>query len=432
MDLFSKLQSVPAAFLHNWGYAILFVAALLEGIPFFGLFVPAQTFLILGGFFARLDMLSFWPVFLLGAIGAVLGDFVAYWLGRKYGKGLLLKHGPKVFFGEQEYLYVKKMLRKHAGKAIIIGRFNTVMRGFTPAVAGATELRFRTVFGYTLISGTLWALTYTLIGYLFGHGYRVAANYLGTFALGAVIVSILFLLLYGRVERFLRKRKHIILRYPIRLWLLVTLSITGFSLIVDDLLEGGRTVLLDVDAARIALHSQTQFLTFIMTWASNLFTPWFVVLISFLLFGWLLKNRQSRTAAVFAISMLFAFLAENLLKIEIARLRPETGIAEALGPSFPSGHATMSAVFCLFLFWAYKDELATMWQKTLLLAGMVTIPLLVGLSRVYLNVHWLSDVAAGWCLGLFALTLTLLIFWVVEKLRLARMMLGLVRSNKKD
>ena len=102
------------------------------------------------------------------------------------------------------------------------------------------------------------------------------------------------------------------------------------------------------------------------------------------------------------------------LKHLFARARPLDRIIPAEGYSFPSGHAFASTVFygmCLYLVWRLTDRA---WARAL---AAVVFPVLivgVGLSRVYLNVHYLTDVAAGWLAGGAWLGASLLVVHAVE------------------
>jgi undecaprenyl-diphosphatase len=67
--------------------------------------------------------------------------------------------------------------------------------------------------------------------------------------------------------------------------------------------------------------------------------------------------------------------------------------------SFPSGHATTSAAVAVTLCYVLARERIISWRVAILVGG--TVPLLVGLTRLYLDVHWTTDVIGGWAVGLF-------------------------------
>jgi membrane-associated phospholipid phosphatase len=110
------------------------------------------------------------------------------------------------------------------------------------------------------------------------------------------------------------------------------------------------------------------------------------------------RRGQRRLAACVVAVTVVAFVVFTEMKKLHARPRPpalDGGIANDF--AFPSGHATMSAAICCILAWLY-------WRAGLVrgraaLAVAILIPLVVGVSRVYLGMHWATDVLGGWSTG---------------------------------
>lgn len=116
---------------------------------------------------------------------------------------------------------------------------------------------------------------------------------------------------------------------------------------------------------------------------------------------WLLYRRLRAEAAWIAVSLIGASLIDNGLKAWIARPRPALvpHLAQVTDPSFPSGHAMVSAALYLTLALMLAES-ARGWAPRAALVGFASlIVLLIGCSRVYLGVHWPSDVLAGWSFG---------------------------------
>ena len=102
----------------------------------------------------------------------------------------------------------------------------------------------------------------------------------------------------------------------------------------------------------------------------------------------------------------------------IARPRPQSSqLVHASGYAFPSGHASTSTIGYALLALLLMRLVSRRWWWVLALVG-VTVPVLVGLSRLYLGVHWPSDVVAGWAFGAAWVALGLLGFAVVSRSRL--------------
>ena len=111
--------------------------------------------------------------------------------------------------------------------------------------------------------------------------------------------------------------------------------------------------------------------------------------------------KSHREAVFFAVSMVGASVIMGLTKVVLARPRPElfpdVNYWQTASPSFPSGHATGSAVFALTLFFVVR-RLAPKWQGAASVFGLLFC-LSVSASRLYLQVHYPSDILAGLALG---------------------------------
>jgi undecaprenyl-diphosphatase len=140
---------------------------------------------------------------------------------------------------------------------------------------------------------------------------------------------------------------------------------------------------------------------FMATW-SLVFDPnsWRVA--ALILAIWLIRRRAWPLAIWVVVTMAAGGVLGVLLKLLVGRNRPDLldPVARASGYSFPSGHALNNAlaagVFLLVLLPLTRHR---RWARALLWTGAVTIPLVTGLTRIGLGVHWTSDVVAGWLLG---------------------------------
>jgi undecaprenyl-diphosphatase len=117
--------------------------------------------------------------------------------------------------------------------------------------------------------------------------------------------------------------------------------------------------------------------------------------------GYLWLHRQPRLAVFIALAVTTGSLLNTLLKALFGRARPDIvphGTSAALS-SFPSGHAMMSAMVFLTLGALLSLSTDDNRVKLYILCWSVVLTLLVGISRVYLGVHWPTDIIAGWMAG---------------------------------
>ncbi|MEI9422543.1 phosphatase PAP2 family protein [Mesorhizobium sp. Cs1299R1N1] len=139
-----------------------------------------------------------------------------------------------------------------------------------------------------------------------------------------------------------------------------------------------------------------------------------LVLITTATIIYLLLIRRPATALLIFVAVAGGQLLSSLLKVGVDRPRPElvSHLVNETSLSFPSGHAMLSAVTYLTLGSLAARFLPGRTTQVYVLFLAVLTAVLVGVSRVYLGVHWPSDVLAGWCAG-FAWAM---LCWLVARL----------------
>ena len=132
-----------------------------------------------------------------------------------------------------------------------------------------------------------------------------------------------------------------------------------------------------------------------------------MLILSILLFILLIIKRKKDYIAAFFIAMPGGYGLMSLLKYLAGRERPPNAVFHVNGYSFPSGHAMMSTIFFIFLLTVFSNEFKSTLLKTIFILLMILFPLAISFSRLYFNVHWLSDIIAGIVLGLIWVNLSL-------------------------
>jgi undecaprenyl-diphosphatase len=160
-----------------------------------------------------------------------------------------------------------------------------------------------------------------------------------------------------------------------------------------------------------AITGVAQDLTFL---GSNLFLlPAYILLI-----GTLIIFQKKRTALDISTVALSSFLMMQALKQIFQRQRPELPIIKAIHTySFPSGHSLSAFIFCsilAYLVWKSNWHIVWKWLYTILL---LLLAVAIGISRIVLNVHFATDVIAGFCLGIMWVILS---FWIIQKINRRR------------
>ncbi len=123
---------------------------------------------------------------------AAAGDSVSFLLGRRLGRGFILRNGPRVRITHERFARVEDYFSRHGGKTILIGRFIGLVRALAPFVAGSSAMRYTNFLPYSVLGTGLWSAGYVLIGYFASRSLDAAAHAAGqgTLFFGIAVVAI--------------------------------------------------------------------------------------------------------------------------------------------------------------------------------------------------------------------------------------------------
>ena len=190
-ELQNLLEDVSNA-LGAWTYLLVGVFAFAETGAFVGLVVPGETVMLLGGAVAGQGAIDVYILIAIAWFAAWLGDTTSFFLGRRLGRGFVIRHGPRFGIDRERFERVEDYFGRHGGKTIFIGRFVSLVRAFAPFIAGGSGMRYRAFVPYSVLGTGLWASAHILIGYAFSRSIDTAAKYAGrgAFLLGTLIVVV--------------------------------------------------------------------------------------------------------------------------------------------------------------------------------------------------------------------------------------------------
>jgi membrane protein DedA with SNARE-associated domain len=173
-DLVHPLLAFIAAHAH-WAIVIMFVTSFGESFAFLSLLFPGTTLLIAAGALMADGSLPYWPVITGAVVGAVLGDTVSYWIGKRYGHAL-----ARVWPFSRDPEMLPKGIRffeRHGGKSVFIGRFFGPLRAVIPLAAGVLQMPSGWFWVANVASAIVWAPMLLFIGDAVG---AVGDKFIGT------------------------------------------------------------------------------------------------------------------------------------------------------------------------------------------------------------------------------------------------------------
>ena len=151
--------------LNTWGYGVVFAAMVLESA---GLPLPGETVTLLGGYAAGSGHLNLAGVIAAASSGAMVGDSIGYWVGRRAGWPLLLRVGRLLRQSPEQMETLRIQFLNHAGKSVLLGRFVAVLRVVAGPMAGAVGMPYGRFLVFNCTGALLWATTMVSLAWLGG------------------------------------------------------------------------------------------------------------------------------------------------------------------------------------------------------------------------------------------------------------------------
>ena len=424
--------------LATYGFAALFGLVFLESL---GVPLPGETALLTAAALSATGRLAFPGVLLAAAAGAIAGDACGYWIGRIGGLRLLQRYGRLIRLDDRKLEKGRRFFQRHGGKTVFLGRFVALLRTSAALLAGVNRMPYLRFTLFNAAGGICWTVLVGALGYGFGHNLPAVERWVGQAgAMAVLLIALLVALPFvggwivrhrkailewvaGTLERLgVGRVTHAIAhRYP-RSWaflgrrfskveylglhltvgLLLSLgALWLFASIAKDVVHHDPITRFDVELAN-ALHSHGS--PTVLTIATSITlagSPMVIVPLALVVGAILIRRRQW----VFLVGWLTALVGgaalDGALKILFRRPRPvwNDPWAMAHGWSFPSGHAMGSLVAYGMIAYLVIAEWPQWSVRLAVIGGVTLLVLLIGLTRLYLGVHYFSDVVGGYAAG---------------------------------
>lgn len=169
-----------------------------EASVLLGFVIPGETAALIGGVLASLHHVNLALMLVVIVVCAIVGDSVGYEIGKLIGPWLVehrpLRNYPGVRRGED-------LLARRGGPAVFLGRWVALARALVPGLAGMSGMRYRTFLIYNAVGGTVWGITFVLIGYGAGTSYTAVARTVGIYSLVVLGVVVAAVVLYIALRR---------------------------------------------------------------------------------------------------------------------------------------------------------------------------------------------------------------------------------------
>ncbi len=452
-DLEQTIQDLSKG-LGAWTYLLVGALAFLETGAFVGLIAPGEFTVMLGGAVAGQGDISLPLILAITWICAFAGDSLSFLLGARLGREFLVKHGQRLRITEDRLKQVESYFSRYGGRTILIGRFIGLVRALAPFIAGSSRMPYRDFAPFSILGTGLWSTGLILAGYFAAQSLDTVTKIVGKgLFVFAIVIGIAVGLFFayrflrepenrGRIAAEMEKRRALrpVLALGRRLrpqfaFLGRRLTPGGLGLELTTLLAAlsvGLFVVIaywsvvsgdpgptpgDHTALDVAKNLQAPWLTSAAKGLTYLGSGWVTWPIAALVAVALAASRRWMEFWVLVVGMALTILLVHGIKTWTDRPRPPDPLASASNSSFPSGHAAYSTLYVWLSVTLALRLVPGITKRSLVIGTGILMAAVVGLTRVYLRVHWLSDVTSGWALGLSCYSAVAIVALIVAYIR---------------
>jgi undecaprenyl-diphosphatase len=420
-----------------FGYWFVFFIALVESLAFIGSVVPGAVVIVGAGFLSAQGYFDLGDLIWFAALGAIIGDGISYWLGTK---------GTRFFRNENRILKLshlekgEQFFKRHGNKSVFLGRFIGLLRPIVPFIAGLSKMNKWSFLSWNIASAFLWAGFQLLLGYFFGGAFKIIEIWSTRVWLlfFFFIVSILFLWFilkrcapffrflkslfisiewgiatnpdikrfvknHPKLSEFMRRRfdRDQFSGLPLTLLAVVFIYVLSLLLgVIQGVITSAPIVEVDIRVANLLYIFRDAEVIKVFSWIT-LLAKWEIVVSAAIIMSVILWLRQ-KSMYLFPLWIVIAGseLLNLLGKLFFHRVRPIAALYTEGSFSFPSGHATMAVAFYGFIVYIISRHVKRKSKKINIVFWGLLVILAIGFSRLYLGVHYWSDVWGGYLLGL--------------------------------
>lgn len=420
--------------LEHYGYIVLFLALMLELIAFG---IPTEVLMSYAGFLVSQGKLSWGLSIFMAGLGSSIGITISYWIGFKLGSPFFEKYGHKIHLGPERLETTSRWFNKYGNKLLIVAYFIPGIRHITGYFSGITKISFRAFALYAYIGAFLWVSTFISLGKVLGPTWEQYHHSITKYLIIAGIVAaaiLVFVYLYRKhklqmlefAKQTLKKGEEIF-RSPRRVKMMIVISFFSFLLLfgfmiglIQDLFANEFTEFDTV--ASFLIHA-----IFDLSWSSWMngfgFMASSMVLLPVIAFTFLWIVLRGKDRMLESIFLLIVVLGGEMWDEVLRRLFHRVGplpSSEIVRYTFPSEQTFMTLTILGFAAFLIVRHTRSVWIRYAAPLIAFVVPVLVGLSRIYFDVQYPSDVVAGYVFSGVWLSLNIVLLEIFRILRKER------------
>jgi membrane-associated protein len=171
-------------------HLVAFLLAFSECALFLDLVVPGETGMVIAGAAASRADVPLATMIAAAAAGAIVGDSVGYYIGRRWGLAVVHKWAPIRRRVEPGVARAEVFFDRHGGAAVFLGRFVGVVRGVVPVVAGTAGMPYRRFLPWNVLASLVWTSAVISAGYLIGRHIETLVSRASLVVTGIIVIAV--------------------------------------------------------------------------------------------------------------------------------------------------------------------------------------------------------------------------------------------------
>lgn len=454
-DFFQNLTIALEHLKYTWYLIVIFVS-FLESIILTWYFIPWSTIIIIFWMLAWLDYYNLWDVLFFSIIWNIFWNLTSFYLWRKVWIKALKNWF--LFIKANHFKNADLFFEKHGWKSIFLWKLIPWIKESIPFVVGILNMNIYKFLFWNIIWAVVWGIIFVWVWYIFSSSLSLAEIWITRFGYFILIITLLFWIFYlikfliikfwkwfinllldlfqffrerflfnNNVIKFTKNHKNLInflnnrfrkkyfLGLPLTV-LIIILFYVSFEYIwfIDAIFDNDLITQIDIRLSDFFFYFKDIRLINFFLFISYFWNTIIVALITSISIIILFLKWKKIEIFWLISSVLITVFLTILSKILIARPRPELMVYNEIGFSFPSFHATISISLYGFLIWLIIRK-TNKWKKKINYVFIwILISFLIWFSRLYLNVHYLSDVIWWYFLWFLWFIFWITIVWFLD------------------
>jgi membrane protein DedA with SNARE-associated domain len=195
-----SLENQIAQLVSTYG---LWLVAVVIGLESMGIPLPGETTLVAAALYAgATERVNIFFVVMAAAAGAIIGDNIGYWIGRRFGYPWIVRHQSKLHLTPRRLKLGQYLFLRHGGKVVFFGRFVAILRALAALLAGINRMDWTRFLVFNATGGIVWTSVYGFGAFLFGRRLTNTLSSVGFLLAGAAVVLVVVgLIVVRRHER---------------------------------------------------------------------------------------------------------------------------------------------------------------------------------------------------------------------------------------